>query len=100
VNVYDFKGITTIRPKFVSPISVFIEQIVSVKGNHGLFSSEGCRGDKVKTARSGAAVLTAQLLNRKTCAQSEPAISILPAWPGAIWGDRSNALTQKNALIP
>ena len=36
---------------------------------------------------------------RKTCAQSEPAISILPARARAISGPRANGLTQKNAWL-
>jgi hypothetical protein len=42
--------------------------------------------------------IVAQLFTGKNCAQSELAISILPARTRAIRGDRANGLTQKNAL--
>ena len=37
---------------------------------------EVARGDKVKPLESGAAALTAPLLTGKTCAQSEPDITL------------------------
>src|SRR5256885_286008 len=56
---------------------------------------EVARGDKVKPLESGAAALTAPLLTGKTYAQSEAAISILPARTRAIRGNPANVVTHR-----
>src|SRR5204863_1570093 len=45
-------GLTTIRRKFVSPISAFTQEAVSVKGRHHSFCSCGSRQRQARTTES------------------------------------------------